>query len=179
MSRLYISSKKGIMDLFINTIVPLFPILLLIFNISSDKRVYLYVLNITVLIGFIFEFFSYEKPTNKFLLIEILVTLFALLCLSGYTIFSLIKVSEYPEQISFTTLDYVFNGLFIIPILVKLIEIFIVICVEFNAIEYNQNQCDSNSHNTITNNKVNKNKNSKKRKNTNKCCNSLKGGAGI
>lgn len=121
--RKYVTWKDGLLHLVITILLPLIPVVV---YIISDNRanVYYYILLVTVVVSFMYEFLNTYKYCNRILKIENFVTSTVLIIMLVWDlVMMIIKASRPSEAPVMSFADYVLSAMFLVPVIVSVIEV--------------------------------------------------------
>lgn len=135
--RMFDTWQEGILHLVIVIAIPIIPIIIYMIT-KGTSDTYLYVLLLTVIISFIYEFF--HRPSNKcsrFLKVESIICTSTLAIMFVWALFMLTYASDNErEDISIKASDFVLISLFLVPIFITVIEIVRCIIIDFKSSDF-------------------------------------------
>lgn len=115
--------QDGIIHFVITIMMPLLPIVIYLLNEDNTNN-YLYVLLLTVIISFAYEFTNYKERCSTMLIIENILTCIALAILFIWDVFMLTYVGSQGVTIDSIGLkEYIMVSFFSVPIIVTIVEI--------------------------------------------------------
>ena len=133
--------QEGLVHLIVVMAIPLLPVVIYVMTESVSDS-YLYVLLLTVIISFAYEFFRMPTKCSIFLKIENIICCLTLGAMFIWTLFLLTYASGSEGNESISISDYVLISLFVVPIIATLVEV--VRCIVFD-IKSNRNTPNDNN----------------------------------
>ena len=130
--RMFHTWQEGLIHLIVVMAIPLVPIVIYMMTTSTSDS-YLYVLLLTVIISFAYEFLSMPKKCSAFLKVENILCCSTLAIMFIWTFFLLNYSSGSEGNESISVADYILVSLFIIPVIVTIIEIIRCIVFDINS----------------------------------------------
>ena len=132
--------KQGLLNLAIVIAIPIIPIV--IYIITENKcDSYLYVLLLTVIVSFIFEFMNSPNGTcSKFLKVENIICCIDLFIMLIWSLFGFLFTQSLDSCNSLTTGDYALLAMFGVPIVITIIEIVRSIINDVNSSKFKPNK---------------------------------------
>lgn len=132
--------KQGLLNLAIVIAIPIIPIV--IYMITENKcDSYLYVLLITVIVSFIFEFMnSPNGACSTFLKVENIICCIDLFVMLIWSLFGFLFTQSLDSCNSLAAGDYVLLALFGVPIVITIIEIVRSIINDVNSCKFKPNK---------------------------------------
>lgn len=136
--RMFETWKKGLLHLVIVIALPIIPVIIYMFT-ECVSNSYLYVLLLTVIGSFLYEFMNLSNSNcNVVLKIESIICSVFLIIMLIWDLFSLLFTysGENNTGVPIKTSDYVLVSLFIIPVIVVIIEIIRSIIYDIKASQF-------------------------------------------